>query len=365
MRLGELGITPGFSWIVDTSTVASGGIDDRTTTRNLWAANVELDLQKLVGLDGGRVFVEYQSHAGRDTTADVGAFQEITNIDAERSIHAFARVWFEQRLFDDALRVKVGKIDANNDFATVHYGGEFLLSSASLSPTILGLPTYPETAFGFDVFVEPCDALYLGIGLYDGSALEGNNTGSTGPSSFFHDSNERFLIGEAGLKWGHGAGSFAGRFAVGAWHQGGDFDRFDGGIEDGTDGLYAVLDQRLWARNPGDVDDERGVGCFLQFGTADDEVSDIDLHLGSGVAWRGPVDSRPDDVVGFGASRVQFSDRSPAYDESTETIFELFYHYQVTPWFTLKPDVEYVIDPGGDSSIDDALVLTLRARIDF
>jgi porin len=42
---------------------------------------------------------------------------------------------------------------------------------------------------------------------------------------------------------------------------------------------------------------------------------------------------------------------------------ELFYNYEVTPWFHLTPDLQVVI-PARDS-VDDALVLGLRGKMDF
>ena len=52
-------------------------------------------------------------------------------------------MWLERRLLRDRLRLKVGKADANADFAGVFAGGEFLHSSAGYSPTIQGFPSYP------------------------------------------------------------------------------------------------------------------------------------------------------------------------------------------------------------------------------
>jgi porin len=50
---------------------------------------------------------------------------------------------------------------------------------------------------------------------------------------------------------------------------------------------------------------------------------------------------------------------------------ELFYNYAVTPWFRLTPDLQVVFParertlPPNPQSIDTALVLGLRAKIDF
>ena len=43
----------------------------------------------------------------------------------------------------------------------------------------------------------------------------------------------------------------------------------------------------------------------------------------------------------------------------------MFYRCQARSWLVVKPDVQYITDPGGDSSVDAALALTLRLQIDF
>jgi len=58
-----------------------------------------------------------------------------------------------------------------------------------------------------------------------------------------------------------------------------------------------------------------------------------------------------------------------------ETAIELSYIAQITPWWSLQPDLQYVIHPGGNvadpkaprgvSSTSDALVLGLRTTFKF
>jgi carbohydrate-selective porin OprB len=42
----------------------------------------------------------------------------------------------------------------------------------------------------------------------------------------------------------------------------------------------------------------------------------------------------------------------------------LFYKAQILPWVSVKPDLQYITNPGG-TGLDDALVGTVRAEIDF
>ena len=48
-------------------------------------------------------------------------------------------------------------------------------------------------------------------------------------------------------------------------------------------------------------------------------------------------------------------------DKKTETAIEMFYQYQLTDNFMIKPDIQYIVNPAAmDSPIDNALVGTLR-----
>jgi porin len=69
-----------------------------------------------------------------------------------------------------------------------------------------------------------------------------------------------------------------------------------------------------------------------------------------------------DDQLGFGASSARLSQESGAgFTERAETAIELYWSFRVLPGLRIKPDVQYVVDPGGDASLDDAWIATLRA----
>lgn len=50
--------------------------------------------------------------------------------------------------------------------------------------------------------------------------------------------------------------------------------------------------------------------------------------------------------------------------DSAEQLIELGYGYQATPWLTLRPNVQYIIETGAFSGqdIDNALVLGLQVK---
>jgi len=366
-RWEKAGITFNGSIIIDWSKVGSGGLRRRSTTRSLLDLNLTLDLESLFGLRGATIYADTYSQVGRDASQDVGDIQAFDNIDSADNVHQLAELWYEQWLFSRRFRIKIGKVEANSEFAFVDAAGEFIHSSAGFSPTILNFPSYPDPAMSVNVFVYPAPWLYFGAAVYDGALNDGVRTGGRGPSTFFSNtmSDDYFLIGELGIGWSGTANWGDGRFALGSWHHTGRFARFDGTNDSGVTGFYMVLEQRIWRENPGVPGDEQGLSFFLQYGYTDRNVSEINHHVGVGLSSVGPIRGRDEDSVGFMVSFVDLSDASGADFTTDETALELFYRLWITPFLSVKPDLQYIINPSGSRSIGDALVGTLRTEIVF
>ena len=49
--------------------------------------------------------------------------------------------------------------------------------------------------------------------------------------------------------------------------------------------------------------------------------------------------------------------------DARETTLELTWRLPVADWLTLQPDLQYVISPGFDAALDDALVVGLRFEL--
>lgn len=359
------GVTPEATLIADASRNFAGGQHDAGTFRHLFDLSIAFDMDLLAGIEGGVVFIDFQTQEGQDGSAETGDLQAYSNIDAE-DFTVLYELWYEQVFADGRVRIKAGKMDANADFAFVENGGEFINSSAGFSPTLLTLPTYPDPALGVAGFVEPEGLpMYLGIGIYDGATQQGLATGSRGFGTLFDDPADLFLIGELGLTWTLGPHALPGRVALGGWHHTGAFDRFDGGIEDGTSGFYLVYEQLIFRESEAAEGDDQGLGVFAQYGWADDRVSPIDHHLGAGVQRAGLVPGRDVDIAGVMVSSALLSDKPGAgFSDGAETAIEVFYKAQITPWFSVKPDLQYIVNPGG-SGQHDAWVGTLRFELVF
>ncbi len=365
--LENKGVTFAGSYTADVQGAWSGGIDQQPTYAHLIDLNVTFDLDPLVGLEGGTVFVDYQSTAGDQASAFVGDFHGTTNLESDESRDQISEAWYEQRMFGDVLRVKAGKIDGAKEFNFTNASSEFLNAAAGVDTTNFMLPTYPDPATGVAAFLYPTDRWYVGVGFFDGAAGDGIRTGGRGPATFFSDdqSDDFFYTAETGVTIPRAWFARDLRVAAGVWHHDGDFDRFDGGVESGTTGFYALTEANLWRRAPEIEEDERGLYGFLRYGHADESVSEAANFIGTGLKLAGTFDSRPDDSAGIFVGWTDLSDEAGAGFENDETVVELYYRLMLTPAVALTPDVQFIIDPSGDADADDVVVGGMRLAITF
>lgn len=364
-RLESWGLSLAGSYTLDWSSVWDGGVRRSASTLSVLDINATLDLAQAVGWQGATVFVDFYSTDGRGSGGNVGDFQGFSNAETDDNVDQIAELWFEQVLADGAVRLKLGKVEANAEFAFLDSAGEFINSSAGFTPTIVGFPSYPDPATAIVLQVSPWERVYGSVGLFDGAtAVDGIRTGGRGPDTFFSDdrSDDWFIIGEVGVGWEAGSGR-TGRIAGGVWRHTGEFETFGGELDDGTQGAYVVAEQRVWARDGEDAESDRGLYVFGQLGFADADVSEAEAHAGGGVSLLGTFEGRADDAAGVYVSWVDLSE--PAGFSEDETAVEVFYRLQLTPWVSVKPDLQVIANPGGDRSLDTALVGTLRLEVVF
>jgi porin len=145
------------------------------------------------------------------------------------------------------------------------------------------------------------------------------------------------------------------------------------GRDTGSWAVFYSADQAFYVdpSNPA-----RSWGLFTNVGLADNGPSPVRWSANVGLGGSSPNASRPLDTFGIGYSYVGYSD--PVKELApvllpigNDQAVELFYNYAVTPWLRLTPDLQVLIParqrtlPPGAQTIDTALVIGLRAKINF
>lgn len=357
----EKGVVINASLTLDAFKNLRGGADTAGSSfQQLFNFELTLASDPLLNYRGGTFFANFQFQRGQSPADEIGDYQGVSSIDADGRTQ-LAALWYEQAI-GESLRIKLGKMDVNADFAYSEFGGYFM-NGAFACPATMPIPTYPDSAFGLAAFYDFSPECYVSGGVFDGAAQEGVTTGDQGPATFFGSPADLFLILETGAAYTCGDSGTGGRFAIGAWHHTGTFDRFSGGTEDGTTGFYLAVDHTFYRENPKSDEDTQGLGAFVLYSYADPAVVEVSHHLACGVVYQGLIETRDDDSVGIGATYVHFADNAGFADDG-ELAIETFYELKPQPFVSVRPDIQYIVNPGG-TGLADAVALGLRVNIDF
>jgi porin len=153
----------------------------------------------------------------------------------------------------------------------------------------------------------------------------------------------------------------------------------------GDVGVWGVLEQQIY-RVP--HSDDRGIGIFGRISGAPADRNLIDFYADAGIEFIGLAENRPDDKFGVAAGYAHISRRaqqldsdfqrfvSPGWPQRTfEGLVTAVYQYQVRDGWTLQPNFQYIIHPGGGATnpsgafpghpLKNAAVFGLRTTLKF
>lgn len=343
-----------------------------------WAGSYDLELEAdtgaLAGIPGGSVYVltEGSWSDGLDASSVGSLFGVNDDAGGDRTADV-TEFWYQHDFADGRLRLRLGKMDLTGGFecrgCPVAFDGNAFANDETaqfLSGALVNNPAipFPDNGIGLAVYVEPADGWYAAAAVADAQA----DVREMGFNTAFDREDYTFSIFEGGYTGGlpGPGGPLPGAVRVGLWYDPQPKARFDGtGNERDDLGFYASADQML-LREGDDPASEQGLGVFVRFGWADEDLNPIHAFWSAGCQYRGLVPGRDADVLGVGMGRARTTDEPGAgFTSAHETAVEGYYAVQVTPWLAISPHVQYVSDPGGRDGVDDAVILGVRVQAAF
>jgi len=374
-RLSEKGMEIGLSYTHVWQVNARGGVCTRNGQRHSgsWDLTFSLDTEKAGLWKGGLFWLYAEGYFGEGISPKkVGDYFGVNGDAGGEYVLLLAEYWYEQTLFDGTLRVRLGKMDATGDFDTNAYANDevsqFLNNALVNNPQI----PFPEYALGVQMVWTPVEWFYAAAGTFDAEAdarTTGFNTAMHGPDHFF-------LVGEVGFtpKFKLGDKPLWGTYRVGCWYDPTPkevfIDDLDGRrlppVETGDWGLYLNFDQLIFKENA-DEDDAQGLGVFFRYGHARGSVNEVENFYSWGLSYQGLLPGRDDDVFAVGFAYADFSDDMKVVEPGIqrEAVIETYYHIHVADWLHITPDLQWIIDPGGQADARDSFVVGLRIVIDL
>lgn len=408
--LKDKGIDITLNYIGEVFGVMSGGVNRRASYEGRLEFSIDTDLQKLIGLPGATTHVTvFQIHnSGHNVAANVGSLADPSNIDATPTTRLFT-AWYEQS-FNNRLSIRAGQLAADDEFITSETAGGLVNGTFGWAGVLAGNmtsggPAYPLATPGVRAKATLTDQLTVLAAVFAGDPAgrdcnddvqRCNKYGTK-----FSTSGGALWMGEAqyGVNQGKDAIGLPGMYKLGGWYATADFADQHLGI-DGTGatvslgvdstatpiqhrgnwGVYGVADQMVWRQA------ERSLNLFVRGGFSPSDRNLISFYVDGGAGMKGFVAGRPDDVLTFGVAYAKISgdavdtDRDalatngpPQAIRDHEVVFELSYAAQLAPWWTLQPDLQYIVHPGGNvadpndanATVSNAFVAGLRSTIKF
>jgi len=334
------------------------------------------DLEKLMGAEGLRFYMlveGYWPRAGGIDPSSVGSFFG-TNNDAygNRAIEV-TELWFERSFSDGTLLLRVGKMDLTGGFechgCPVAFDTSLIANDETtqfLNPSLVNNPAipFPDYGLGVSVYYNPVSWWYIAGAVADAQA----DRGETGFNTTFHGPDYFFSIFETGVTptIDSAKGPLQGAYRIGIWND--PRDKANSAATRtyrGDTGFYLSCDQMLKKENP-DTDDSQGLGVFCRYGYAHSARNDLTNFWSAGVQYEGLFEGRDQDVLACGFAQGFFSDKaSSVYTEDYESLFEVYYNAAVTERLNITPSLQYIVNPGGDRTVSDTVVVGIRAQMLF
>ena len=403
-NLEDVGIKLGLQEQSEVWGNASGGLRQGTHYNGLAIPSVNFDLEKLWGLKGGLVYSQFYEIHGRGPSATlIGNQQLLSNIEATPGFKLYM-LYYEQQLLGDRLNIRIGQEGANDEMMLSASAALFLNSSFGFPDHLAqnlpnGGPNYPLAVPMVRGRLKVTDELTLVGAAFDGDPAgpgPGDPQRRNATGTEFRLKDPVLAFGEVWYSVGQGENSavLPATFKLGGWYHDGTFlDRsrdINGGSIAQTNGtarryrgdyaFYGIFDQMLW-RVPGTKDG--GITAFGLAMAGPDDRNRESVYIEGGFNWKG-LFGRPNDIAGiafayaqtsdslrrFGADSIAFTGTGKRYAPH-ETVIEATYYYQLAPWFSIQPDIQYVINPGAaleqtdTKAPGDSLTVGVRTRIDF
>lgn len=333
-------------------------------------------LSRLAALDGFQLGGSVWYPHGQSLSArNVHDLNGVSNIDAYDSFR-LNELWLEKQ-FSKQASLRAGLLAADSEFFICNSGSLFINSCFGAIPTVslnFDAPVYPLAAPAVRLALTPSEQLSVRLAVFSGATGQQDGSNRHGTRIKFDADDGLLFLAEGTCKT---TGALSGAFTLGGFYHTGRFQdlRDIERLHCGDFGGYFIVDQTLFrpAELPvtgkgGEPATDRALSGFARLG-ADGwkDRNAVNLYAETGLVWKGMLASRPRDTVGVGFSytRTSAGASEPAAPGGHEMVLEASYQVALREWLSFQPDLQYIIRPGADGSLRNALVIGARITLAF
>lgn len=395
-ELADKGVTVTSTYVCDILGNPTGGRAQGIRYDHSMGMDVNVDLEKAADIEGLQFHVSGIYRAGHNLSADkIGNAFTVTSIFGSEQLR-FYGLYFDKALLDGRLHIRFGRISTGDDFAASPIYWIYVNNAIDGNPISipLNLPffTYPTAVWGVRTKLDVTDTFYSMTGVYNGDPDVGRDE--------YHGLDFSMRLSKGVLyaqEFGYtpnnepDAEGLPGHYKIGGYYHSGVFwDLLDDANENsyiltglspkkhvGNYGCYAHADQMVYRE--GSPGSDQGLTAFAAATFAPPHLNQFPFFVMGGIFYKGLIPGRDDDIIAVGSAYGLWSRDLNRAENDTRTVMgasaptpqdyeimvDFTYKAQITPWFFVQPDFQYIINPGGTDDYPNAVVAGVRLGVTF
>jgi porin len=383
-QLHDSGFNVRADYVSETFAIAQGGLRRGDGYSQQVRGGFDVDLGKTLGWSGALFHVTVNDRAGVGVSSEIVGNRLPIQEDAGGNFAKLTEFTIEQNLAGGRLNLRLGYFAMGNDLGGMALGCNLVNAAFCAHPLSFsgdtGWYNYPNARWGLAVRFRPRADVAIRTGIYQVNpnlSLEQNGFrpfagGSTGflvPLELEYDPSAR-----------PGSGMLPGHYKLGIYYDTTTVARQGAsGTVTGRYGAYVLADQMVVRTGASG----QGLSLFGQLAANPRDSATITRWYAAGLVQTGTFRGRDADTISLGIIQARVNPRlrmihQEALDASAltgsyvdlpggETAIEFNYGIQVRRYLNIRPDVQYILDPGAFSfrRTPNALALGGQVRMQF
>lgn len=333
----------------------SGGIQSGNAYLGMLDFALTLNTGRTGLWNNGQVYLQIENTHGAtpsdNLTGDIQVFSNIENGD-----YTYLYMAYYRHQLDD-LVITAGVHDLNSIFHASEVGSAFINSSFGIMPgASLNFPfsIFPKNSLALVGEYQLNNRIIVNAGIYDG------DPGTLDEYPYNLDLTVNSDQGYTAIAEIHlirkSEEGREGTYKIGTQYNSGQYVDFSNGDEKtGNFGVYAIADYMV----------TKDIGFFAQLSYAPEQYNVNPIYGGAGMNLFSPFSNRDDDIIGLAFAYAKMNENFNAFDLGHESVLELTYHWALSKNIVIQPDVQYIINPGATSGLDNALVGMFRFNLSY
>ncbi len=371
-KLADLGVTVDSSFVTDMQGNPSGGKSQGFAYAGSYALSLNIDFTQ-AGLSDFHLFTSAVWRTGTNLSRDKIDNQfTVSQLYGSQTVRLDC-LYLLKYFLDKRLSFKAGRLNAGDDFLCSPLYWQYVNNGFDGNPVSIffNVPftAYPKATWGAYAQGKPWEWLSIKAAVYNAnSKIQANKYHGT--NFTFASTNGVVWITEwqALVNQGKESHGLPGNYKVGFYYLTGSTHKFSGGFEKGDPGFYLLLDQMIYRK--GGPSSDQGLTPFVSLISQPKDRNKFPFFVNGGLVYKGIIPGRTQDTASFGFVYGKYSEDLARAERAqgkqgptAETVLELDYWVQITPWFYIMPDIQYIIRPKGLNT-PNALVLGVQIGLD-